>query len=1067
MSQPADAAELFEQAVALAPERLDVRRELAEVLVALGDRPAARKLFKDGEAAEGAAENFLDMAQFMVAQGLLAEARAAAEKRLAESPGNFDLRLLLIEIYGKIGAQRSGEEAITGARALADTPARYSRWLDTAAMFHELFDTAEPFFDAEHLRLMGADPEWTPELAEKFLAFCSAADRGDLREKVADYLREQIGSPTLPEDLRPVLRRLLVESLGSSPEHAAEIQSQLQILAQEDKEKGDAYKLRLALTMHQPESGRTDQARALLEEADPSRVEDAELLGGMHLIYLDYGMPEKALAALARQVELEPENKAAWADWITLLAALGDEENLRTALRRLTAGAGKLELSEDTHELIRGHLVDSYWRSIARLIADGGDGTQAEALAMLDAVERAKQLGEERLWVLWTRAFLYSGLGQNAARDEALAELTAAANVLSPRLDPDAAATATAPPTVPVPDAGPDAAEAGAVAGPAATAGGDPSAGQPVKIRFPDGLALSLDAAAQVLTDPPVAPPHADADNGPMAPLGVRWAFEVASGAAIAQVLPLGGGERVFILDIQGNASVLDAASGKVLWEDQVTKPIPTGRRRTSGGRSIRTVGGVRQIMHTGGASQGYRLPAQAAATGDGSTIIVPTYAGTLRAFSAAEGDLLWESEIAPPEALPADRVRGQLGGLMPSVFAEGGRAIAYEPASGVACAFEGKTGKLVWSATVVEEGSAAGMNLHALNTGASLSGGYLLVYGRKAAILRADDGRLVWEFAPTSARRFPLDIKTVDDLVDQGDWWGMPVLGGSGAASTPWSGLNAGSYSSPFGRPQSMAHLGGNTSYRTSNARQFVGQPGALLAPAALWAQDATAGNFSRAELRGRRLLLMGNGSAPVQSLSLDFPLAARPIGVYGIFAGWAGGKFVTVQNRQSSIFNASTGAGNTVELDPIASPEKRSDGAVAPVGLLQATVAGARVYYSGPRGILCVNAHTGSEIFRSPWPEAAVEFAGDSDWVGGGSEERPGDETATPGGQTPVQAISRSGGQQGGSGLSTNWYGYTNNDYAGPCQPLLNTAANGILYAIATPGRLIALGAEDGGGE
>ncbi|KPL01829.1 MAG: hypothetical protein AMK75_03810, partial [Planctomycetes bacterium SM23_65] len=59
------AAGLFEKLVEWTPARLDVRRELAETYLALGDRRRARKLFAADLARDTDVENVLDVVPFM------------------------------------------------------------------------------------------------------------------------------------------------------------------------------------------------------------------------------------------------------------------------------------------------------------------------------------------------------------------------------------------------------------------------------------------------------------------------------------------------------------------------------------------------------------------------------------------------------------------------------------------------------------------------------------------------------------------------------------------------------------------------------------------------------------------------------------------------------------------------------------------------------------------------------------------------------------------------------------------------------------------------------------------
>ena len=497
MSLPADAAAQFEKALEADPRRLDVRRELAEAVTAAGDAAAARRLMREAVDSRTEIENLLDAVAFMTQQNMLPEARDTLRERLAHEPRQFDVAMVLIDVLAKLGEQKEGESLIERSRALADTDARYRRWIETAQRFAETMDTTEAFFASEHARLVAEADEsaggWTRERAARFLTLCDLSRHAKTEPRLIAALKQRLDDASLPADLRVPLHRLLVEALRRDPRNAIEVQRHLEQLAAEDADHADEYRLRLARAAHeaiQQSGGRSDQVRALLQEVDPIRIDDASLLRGTHRMLLDYSLDDKALAVLERLTALEPGDRGHWERWVTALAGLADEERLRDALRRLLSGAVRTPLNDATLELLRDHLVDSCWRSAASLIASNEPDRLPGVLPLLEAIERTKKLGAEQLWVTWARGWTLRRLGRPEAADQAASHLEALARQFA---DPDQA---------------------------------------PMRVLFPDGLSMALEKAVALLRESetrrpgprnqPRAPPRRLRCAGGSRPIAVR-----------------------------------------------------------------------------------------------------------------------------------------------------------------------------------------------------------------------------------------------------------------------------------------------------------------------------------------------------------------------------------------------------------------------------------------------------------------------------------------------------------------------------------------------------------------
>ena len=354
MGLPGSAVELFERVVAQAPQRLDVRRELAEVYLLAGRRQESRNLFS-AEFAEGAdIEDFVDVVQFMIEEAILLEARAAILRRLESGGESFELQLMLLEVQGKLGDEPAGERLLESTREIADTEARYRRWFEASVKFHELFETLGGFLDREQHRLVVDDEDWTLQRVAHFLVFCDIADRPEERARVVEVVRSQIADPGSPAGLKLELRRLLVRLIGRDPGSVAELGGQLEALVLEDAGRSDEYRLRM-VKMH-IDAQRPDLAMPILDTVDIGRIDDARLLAGLPELFLDRTEPRKALEVLERVANLEPANRANREAWLTFLAAFGEEAELRRAIRNLIRGSERLPLGEAALALLRGPL---------------------------------------------------------------------------------------------------------------------------------------------------------------------------------------------------------------------------------------------------------------------------------------------------------------------------------------------------------------------------------------------------------------------------------------------------------------------------------------------------------------------------------------------------------------------------------------------------------------------------------------------------------------------------------------------------------------------------------------
>ncbi|MCB1229097.1 MAG: PQQ-binding-like beta-propeller repeat protein [Verrucomicrobiae bacterium] len=926
------AAELYQRIIDAQPDRFDVIRELAETHLALEDRVAARRVLQNLPVTDATIENFLDLIQFMIAEEFLSEARQALETRLDQSPNSLDLRLQLSTVLSKSGDQNQADTIIDQARELTDTPARYRAWLESALEAHELFGDVEGFFDAEQFRLLSGEntEKWSADRIEKFLTFCELGEERQLEDRVTQALRNQLADAGLPGELKLRLRRLLVKSLERSPERAGETEQQLQQLAKEDPSRAGEYDLRRALLYHSLQ--RTDLAGEALESVNVGAVEDPKLLKAAYLVFVEYGMPEAARRCLEKVTQREPSDFVSWEKRLSLLAAMGEEEELRKAIRSLLAGGDRIKLGPDSIQALHLHLLDSLWRSVSRLIATGSPESFAESLPLLDSVEREAHSSNDRLWSLWARAYVLNGLRRTDARDSVIQEFTALAGR-----------------------------EGGSV--------------EEISISFPDGLAISLKAAVDLLHGNPGTSRTAGigSTDGPLGRSEVAWAFETDPRSKILQLATVAGKEAsdLFVLDDQGTIYRVDRTTGKLIWRErfgipEVTEtdsPAPGSQNRggitiSNSYYQIQQQGGsitVQQLMapyqavSLGGAAQSggqnlrlVKLPREMKIDAEGR-LLLPA-GRILEARDIADGSLLWSADLSLVSDLTGET--GEPGTAKAEMRLEltPERVIAFLPESSTVAAIDLASGKLVWVRRIDDADPAGGDGgLFSLNAGASYHDGKLFVYGRESVVLDVEDGSVIWRFDGGDVRTFPISLKepSTDAPEEKMDASGA----GGGVLSSS--------------RPGYLDHLTPPDG-RADAVKRFLQYQGALVAPAVHWsAARLSQSSAAMAEIvPGDRLLLFGESG--LRSISLKLPLASTFLPARGVYLGNSGSEAWFLDGELLRRLDLSSGRSSTLSLAPIQGEGKSA----------RAVLSGGRVYAIGDSGIRVHNAWSGELIAAWQWP-------------------------------------------------------------------------------------------------
>ncbi len=976
---PSTAADLYARVVEMAPARLDVRREWAECHLAVGDRGGARRVLAAPIPPETPKDVFLDLMQLLMNQYLYPEARRALKARIAVDTEDLDIHLALIDVEGSLGYGTSGARWVEKARPLADTPARYRRWLEQAVSLHEFYEGDEGFLDDEQARIEAAtgvapaDETWPEKRLGRLEAFAEISARSDRIDPITSLLQTYLGGD-LPPTVRVRLRRklaALLEEAGRGwfkPEdsHLGAAADELQGLLREDPEFAHEYRARLAL-IHVSRK-RLDLARPLLEKLEVRRLNDTSMLERLVRAYRELGDGLHVLQCLERLTVVSASDRGHWEDWIAALTSTGEEHKLRSAIRRLLRGIPRMKLGRDTQGELKAHLRASYWRAIGGRVAVRNEAGYLDALALLDEVERLSAAADVPLWVAWTRAYVHNALGRVKARDEAMGELDRL--VAQRRANSDARRLADA---TTAKEAGGQAEE-------------EPDAAKRERLRlldridFPDGLGASWSTARSLLTtqasdasDPRPTPIDR---KGPEGRMHVRWAFETAGGAPVTAVLPLGA-DRLLISDTSGDLHGVERTSGKVLWVRH-------------GAFAARAANNTPWAAYA---------PARTPLLGENGTFYVPRAGGAI--CYDADGAKRWEVTIG----------RGLATSHAPHLAADGGTLYGYDPASGDVAAFRRADGKLRWHRTLTMRAQSAPMPQ---GDGISLQAGRLLVYGPRTAVLDTDNGASLWTFEPERVRRVPFALDEPDD--DTSSLFGRRRRRAPGASKTAGSTRTAaaptvlpsnpamwlsGRRNWPAGmNPGMMGWPGGITvpgipgfgavTYLTPGGRlpstwspQGPTKPTAVVAPAVRWATALGNGASRRGMLVGRHLLLLRNDAPPnshvageALQLDLDLPLFAKQVRISGTPVARLGSRIAFLQEGRLVLWDVDRGTQAVLTLKAIAGERTRFQ--------VNTAQDGSFVYLTGPGGLMCVNLNGLREVFHTAWPDAVrPERTDDPTWV------------------------------------------------------------------------------------
>lgn len=688
------------------PARLDVARELAEIYVKLEKPDEVNTLVGRVDSKEAELENLIDFVEFLIAEGFPIGAKQVLSEKIAIDASQFDLGLLLIQAESELGDRAAAQIQIDRVRELADSSARYAKWLETAMLASAKFEVVENFFDQEQGRYSFSNGAWSPEKVERFMLLSEFGKQRLFTDRVAAGIREQLAQTTLAADLRLRLKRFLVSVLEEEVSEVDETISLLTELKSDDPASEIDYQLRIGMAYHR--SLRLDFSEKILAEIDYSEVESADLLRKTVPVLIEYGFHEEAEHALEAVNRLQPSDVFSWEKRLGILAASGREKVFRSVIRSLRGGDAGMKLRASTDVILRDHLLASYYRSMGELLHGEVSTKMEEMLPYLSLIDREEVEAGAKLWSYWSRAFILGQLGRTA--DAAGARLQFEAEMKKTELS---------------------------------------------AVRFPDGLTLDGKAAFDLLDQNALADLSMSGGDASflLQQPELGWAFELREGQRIVRFAE--SGDVILVLDDLSTIHAVDRLSGKLLWQKSFSS------------RKIADVADDSLWAASGDASGGV---AEKASDRMLHVKDVPSFhAGTdsflimegdsLQCFGSASGDLKWSAVIPfAPVKYSGEARRGSLPG---TVFQSSElHAVVFRPETREAAGYDRTSGKLQWYRKLGEVPEKALHHPVSLNSGVALDLGMAFLYGYGSEIVDVETGDLIWSFQGKADAHFPITVR-------------------------------------------------------------------------------------------------------------------------------------------------------------------------------------------------------------------------------------------------------------------------------------------------------------------
>lgn len=719
-NQLTEASGVLEAVIQRAASRWDLRRELAEVYLAQQRREEAAKLFRGDWSRMLVNDARLEISQFLLGKQWWAEAKAMLAPWLAQQTGAFDAILLMARIHEKLGEDEQVDLMLEKARVLCDTDMRYQAWLATAWDYAESREQQEPWLNAEAARLsMEVTEANRPDNFSRWVALIELAQTHE-EDKLAESLLNRVMTmAALPEDKKQVMEKLKLEILSADASRATETEAGLRKLLQEDEAHAEDYRLRLILFYARMQ--RPDLAAEWMNALNAQKCTEPDQLRAVITLFQTQGSLTTALACAEKLTQLEPGDRANWSQWMSLLVQNGREDQLRYALRQVMSRAHEWNLKPEVMEDLRGHLLASFWRDILRELNAGEEGWAAARRAATE-LESLELTPEQSRWTDWLMAFLSGKLGDTHAIQDALNKFK--------KLD------------------------------------------EKQWISFPDGMELSVAQGRswlERLSNTPGTISAGVRQQGPVAPFAMQWGFALDENVVINKVLASADARWVYLCDSRHQIHALDGRTGKLRWklnpaESASGAALKSTRLTLSPTRG--RMSGSRPYYNNG--QPELKMPVSLA-LGDRRLCYVK--GEQVVCVNSETGELLWNNLMGDaPTALP-----GAVA-IPTKVAISGTQVIVWQPGNALVSALHLVSGKLLWQTRIpTPPVPAANPNsgwggydpYAAMKTGLNIQGGVIFVSHRSAALLRVDDGTVLWRLSSEKAPDFPIELNVAEE--DQG----------------------------------------------------------------------------------------------------------------------------------------------------------------------------------------------------------------------------------------------------------------------------------------------------------
>jgi len=873
-----EAAAVLEAALKETPGRWDVRKELAEVYVLLRRDADVEKLFDLDMGVEVTAEVRMEAVQFMIARQMWPLARRHLEAWVKGKPEEFDALLLLARVESLSGQQGAAEQRLEDCRKLCDTEARYAAWLAAAWQRATDLETTAAFIEKERQRLWPSSGEtWDGPRLQKLGLLAEQTMQSPLQVEAEKLLRAALADATVPAESKNELHLRLISVLGGQDNQHKALETEILAVLKNPPAAG-AGDLRLRLALMYFDAKRLDLARTTLREVDAELCDETTLLQRGIVVARQVQEMPVAVAQAQRLVRLQPEEKAHWLGWISLLAETGDESALRLALREMRSRAVAWKLGEVAQETLRRHLAASAWRTVSETLASP-DRETSEALLCLGDLEQTEQQPLRRLWLAWARGMLALRTGDETGLADARAAL----------------------------------------------------GGKEGWVTLPDGMSLSL-AEARRMLDPspaevPPRPPESHADYSK--PGELAWSFTPVGKAEFQSWCLTPDGRRMLAQDTQGRLYAVDRASGRLLWH----------RRLETGAAPVSTM-----ALRSGGGEQ-IAYPKEWCAGNELFCVLGETGPVCLR---VEDGSLVWQVRV--PQ-MPM----GTQGALAIS----DGRVLWWRAAAGRLDALSMRSGKLIWTCEIPALSNKEALNPNNpvwLVSGMHQDGDRVMVWGNGTAVVNAKNGSLLWKASVAQENlSFPLQLDA-------------PPAGANALAAVGTAFVSGGTPRRQFNGG------GGVTRVQFGNALAMpnYGYPGMYgSTQGSSWLQW---GGQGERWLQGDGVWLLGENLAAARYSVLGFPMSGKNVSGSNYFGasmplGTAGRSLIVVGEHGISKLLPD---GQNPRLVAI----EMRDSTPSKHPMPAAAMDGTTVVLAAGDEIRVLDALSGITLWARPWPAGAADI-------------------------------------------------------------------------------------------